>query len=199
MISVDMPVALRQMIDARLDNVERALMTQFMGRGDRQQILSAIEDQILEMLGRSTGEEPTRDDLLNVLAKLDPPEAYLEMSDTRITERSTMSTERNQVERNVARFADSKKQVNTLAVVGFALTCIACLGAFSWWILSFYGLFIVAILAIAAGICGNSALYQFIQFRYSQRGLWMALIASSSAPIVAILSWATYMVLLLMN
>ena len=50
MISVDMPVALQQMIDARLDNVERALMTQFMGRGDRQQILAAIEDQILEML-----------------------------------------------------------------------------------------------------------------------------------------------------
>lgn len=199
MISVDMPVALRQMIDARLDNVERALMTQFMGRGDRQQILSAIEDQILEMLGQSAGEEPTRDDLLNVLAKLDPPEAYLEMSDTRVTELSTMRTERHQVERNIAKFADSKKRVNMPAVVGFVLTCVACLGAFSWWILSFYGLFIVAILTIAAGICGSIALYQFIQHRYSQRGLWMALTASSSAPIVALLSWATYVVLLMMN
>lgn len=84
MISVNEPVALRQMIDARLDSVERALMTQSMGRGDRQQILSAIEDQILEMHGQSVGEEPTHDDVLSVLAKLDPPEAYLEMSDTRI-------------------------------------------------------------------------------------------------------------------
>jgi hypothetical protein len=194
-----MPVALRQMIDARLDNVERALMSQFMGRCDRQQILSAIEDQILEMLGKSAGEEPTRDDLLSVLAKLDPPEAYLEMSDTRITELSTMRTERNQVERNVSGFAYNKKRVNTLAVVGFALTCVACLGAFSWWILSFYGLFIVAIFTIAAGICGSIALYQFNQNRYSQHGLWMALTASSSAPIVALLSWTTYVVLLMMN
>jgi hypothetical protein len=199
MISVDMPVALRQMIDARLDNVERALMTQFMGRGDRQQILSAIEDQILEMLGQSAGEEPTRDDLLNVLAKLDPPEAYLEMSDTRITELSTMRTERNQVERKVARFADSEKRVNTLAAVGFALTCVACLGSFSWWILDFNGLFIVAIFTIAAGICGSIALCQFIQHRQSQRGLWMAVTASSSAPIVALLSYATYVVLLMLN
>lgn len=195
MFAVDIPVALRQMIDARLDNVERALMTQFMGRGDRQQILSAIEDQILEMLGQSAGEEPTRDDVLSVLAKLDPPEAYLEMSDTRITGLSTMRTKPNQVERNVARFANSKKRVNIFAVVGFALTCVACLGAFSWWILGYYGLFIVAILTIVAGICGSIALYQFIQYRYSQRGLWMALTASSSAPIVALLSWATYVVL----
>jgi hypothetical protein len=199
MIAVDMPVALRQMIDARLDNIERALMTQQMGRGDRHQILSAIEDQILEMLDLSAGEEPTRDDVLNILAKLDPPEAYLEVSDTGSSGFSTMNTGGRRMNADTVRQSDIKKEVNTLAVVGFVLTCIACLGAFSWWILSFYGLVLLAILTTAAGIFGNIALCQFIQHRHSQRGLWMAVTASSSAPIVALLSCATYVVLLMIN
>jgi hypothetical protein len=200
MIAVDMPVALRQMIDARLDNIERALMTQQMGRGDRHQILSAIEDQILEMLGRSAGEEPTRDDVLSILAKLDPPEAYLEVSDTRSGEFSTLvQGDHRRMDADAVRLSGAEKDVSTLAVIGFVLTCVACVGAFSWWILDFYGLMLLAILTTAAGIFGNVALCQFIQHRHSQRGLWMAVTASSSAPIVALLSCATYVVLLMIN
>lgn len=202
MIAVDIPVALRQMIDARLDTIERAIMAQGMGRGDRQQILSAIEDQILEMLGRSAGEEPTRDDVLSVLAKLDPPEAYLEVSDTRITELAMLNTRDRRDRRtdaDIVRLSGTKQDVNAVAVVGFILTCIACVGAFSWWIIGFFGLFFVAILTIAAGICGSIALCQFIQHRHSQRGLWMAITASSSAPIVTLLSYATYVVLLMLK
>ncbi len=199
MISVDVPVALRQMIDARLDSIERALFTQSLGRGDRQQILSAIEDQVLEMLGQSAGDEPTRDDLLNVLAKLDPPEAYLEISESGIAELSKLNTVNHRMDAGLVGTSDSKQGFNTLAVVGFVLTCVACMGAFSWWIIGFLGLIPLAILTTAAGICGSVALYQFILRRNSQRGLWMALTASSSAPVVALLSCAAYVVLLMIN
>ncbi len=78
MFAVDLPVVLQRIIDARLDNIERALMTRNISRSDRHQILSAIEDQIMEMLQHSSGEAPSRDEVLSILAKLDPPEAYLE-------------------------------------------------------------------------------------------------------------------------
>ena len=199
MISVDMPVSLRQMIDARLDNIERALITQSMGRGDRQQILSAIEDQILEMLCQFAGEEPTRDDVLSVLAKLDPPEAYMEISDARTAELPTVSKGDRRMDAGEVRLSDHKKNINTIAVVGFVLTCVACMGAFSWWIIGLLGILVLAIVTTAAGICGSAALCQLIQHRQSQRGLWMAVTASSSTPIVALLSYATYVVLLMLN
>jgi hypothetical protein len=175
---------------------------EYLEERDRHQILSAIEDQILEMLGRSAGEEPTRDDVLDVLAKLDPSEAYLEISDPRITELAMFDTRDRRDRRTNADavgLSGNQQSLNTVAVVGFILTCLACVGALTWWILSFLGLFFVAILTIAAGICGSIALCQFIQNRHSQRGLWMAVTASSSAPIVAVLSYATYVVLLIMN
>lgn len=79
MITTGISGELREIVDARLDYVERALMSKGMGRGERREILAAIEDQILVMLGNIDGDEPTRDDLLRVLAQLDPPEAYLEL------------------------------------------------------------------------------------------------------------------------
>ncbi len=56
MMTIELSTSLRHMIDARLDNIERALMTKGTPRGDRRQILSAIEDQILEMLGQTAGD-----------------------------------------------------------------------------------------------------------------------------------------------
>jgi hypothetical protein len=73
-----MPEALRALIDARLDTIERMLLGR-VARPDRLAIVRDVEGQIHEMIaGRCEGDSaPDRDDVLAVLADLDPPEAYL--------------------------------------------------------------------------------------------------------------------------
>ena len=194
MTTLEMPATLRQMIDARMDNIERALMTKGMSRGDRRQVLSAIEDQILEMLGQSTDEEPTREDLLSILARLDPPEAYLELSDVDVCGLHTSISSERRMDADVGRFTPLKKDLNVMAVIAFVLVCVACLGSFSWWVLSLYGLIPLAVTTIAAGICGTIALHQVSLRSQSQSGLWMAVTACACAPVIAFLSWLTFIV-----
>lgn len=68
--------ALQALIDLRLDTIDRLLINH-LPRPDRLNIVSEVEAQIFELLGESSGEEPSRDDVLAVLARLDPPEAYV--------------------------------------------------------------------------------------------------------------------------
>lgn len=68
---------LQNLIDNRLDAIDRILVEADVPRAERGNILSDIEGQIHEMLRATVGEQdPTRRDVLDVLAKLDPPEAY---------------------------------------------------------------------------------------------------------------------------
>jgi hypothetical protein len=67
--------ALRALIDERLDGIDRVLRHSRTPRPERLEILDSVENQILEMLAKRTADEPTRRDLLAVLAELDPPEA----------------------------------------------------------------------------------------------------------------------------
>lgn len=71
---------LERLIDERLDAVDRILSLSRTARSERMQILSDLESQIRDRLASRTSEEPTRADLLAVLAELDPPEAYLDES-----------------------------------------------------------------------------------------------------------------------
>jgi len=75
--------ALRALIDERLDGIDRVLRHARTPRPERLEILDSVENQILEMLAKRTAEEPTRRDLLAVLAELDPPEAYAFGEETR--------------------------------------------------------------------------------------------------------------------
>ena len=68
--------ALQALVDLRLDTIDRLLLNH-LPRQDRVNIVSEVEAQIFELLGEQGGEEPTRDDVLAVLARLDPPEAYV--------------------------------------------------------------------------------------------------------------------------
>jgi hypothetical protein len=68
--------ALRAMIDSRLDTIDRILMGR-VPRQDRLAIVREVESQIEELLQERSKEELSRDDVLEVLARLDPPEAYL--------------------------------------------------------------------------------------------------------------------------
>jgi len=66
---------LQALVDARLDTIDRMLIGR-VNRQDRLAIVREVESQIFDLLSRQDG-EVDRDDVLAVLARLDPPEAYL--------------------------------------------------------------------------------------------------------------------------
>lgn len=70
--------AARMLIDARLDAIDRALLGR-VSRAERLDVVGEVESRIDELLRErcGPGAEPTREDVLAVLARLDPPEAYL--------------------------------------------------------------------------------------------------------------------------
>jgi hypothetical protein len=68
--------AAQVLVDARLDTIERMLLGR-VPRGDRLAILRDVETQILEQLREREAEELTREEVLEVLRNLDPPEAFL--------------------------------------------------------------------------------------------------------------------------
>jgi len=75
--ALELPNALRNLVDCRLDAIERALLQGNTSRAERASILEDIETQIIEMLSaEAEGHEPARADLLRVFARLDPPEAF---------------------------------------------------------------------------------------------------------------------------
>ena len=72
---------LQSLVDARLDTIDRMLIGR-VNRHDRLAIVRDVESQIFEQLrGRDAG-TLDRDDVLAVLARLDPPEAYLPDEDS---------------------------------------------------------------------------------------------------------------------
>ena len=74
--TVNLSDTLQALIDARLDTIDRMLLGR-VNRQDRLAIVREVETQIHDLLaGRDSG-DLDRDDVLAVLARLDPPEAYL--------------------------------------------------------------------------------------------------------------------------
>ena len=67
---------LQLLIDARLDTIDRMLMGR-VPRTDRMAILGETESQIHELLPDKGAELLDREEVLDVLRQLDPPEAYL--------------------------------------------------------------------------------------------------------------------------
>lgn len=68
--------SLQALIDARLDTIDRMLLGR-VPRSDRLAIVREVEGQIHDLLAERGADEPDRDGVLAVLARLDPPEAYL--------------------------------------------------------------------------------------------------------------------------
>jgi hypothetical protein len=68
--------SLQSLVDSRLDTIERMLMGR-VSRAERMAIVREVESQIHELLGERETDDLTREDVLAVLARLDPPEAYL--------------------------------------------------------------------------------------------------------------------------
>jgi hypothetical protein len=68
--------SLQSLIDARLDTIDRMLLGR-VGRQERLDIVREVEAQVFELLQERDLGELSRDDVLTVLARLDPPEAYI--------------------------------------------------------------------------------------------------------------------------
>jgi hypothetical protein len=68
--------SLQILIDSRLDTIDRMLLGRVL-RQERMEIVREVELQVYELLQERDSTELTRDDVLAVLAQLDPPEAYL--------------------------------------------------------------------------------------------------------------------------
>jgi len=68
--------ALQTLVDTRLDTIDRMLLGR-VNRQDRLAIVREVESQIFDLLQARDAGSLDRDDVLAVLARLDPPEAYL--------------------------------------------------------------------------------------------------------------------------
>jgi hypothetical protein len=66
----------QHLIDSRLDTIDRMLLGR-VSRQERLEIVREVEAQIFEQLHERGADEPSREDVLAVLGRLDPPEAYL--------------------------------------------------------------------------------------------------------------------------
>ncbi len=75
-VAVELSDSLQALVDSRLDTIDRLLMGR-VPRQDRLAIGREVEGQVFELLQERGREEVTREDVLAVLARLDPPEAYL--------------------------------------------------------------------------------------------------------------------------
>ena len=75
-VALRLPESLQALVDCRLDTIDRMLMGR-VARQDRVSIVREVEAQVFELLLERDTEDLTREDVLAVLGRLDPPEAYL--------------------------------------------------------------------------------------------------------------------------
>lgn len=76
MTAAELNPELRNLIDARLEAIDRVLLRVETGWSERRSIVDEVETQIYELLSRR-GPVPSDADVQAVLATLDPPEAYI--------------------------------------------------------------------------------------------------------------------------
>jgi hypothetical protein len=77
MMTMELAPPLQRLVNERLDAIDRVLLMSGVPRDERQTTVSEVDSQIHEMLLQREGTELERGDLLAVLSKIDPPEAFL--------------------------------------------------------------------------------------------------------------------------
>jgi hypothetical protein len=76
MTAAELNPDLRNMIDARLEAIDRVLVRAQTGWSERRSIVGEVETQIFELLARRSP-APTAEDVQAVLDSLDPPDAWV--------------------------------------------------------------------------------------------------------------------------
>jgi hypothetical protein len=177
---IELSPALQRLVDARLDNIERALLSTDTSRNERRQIVAAVEDQIQELISRLGSNEPTREEILQVLASIDPPEAYGD-GFTKAANDDQLMLKRPRPEPREPR-ADTPRTTNVLAIVSICLAGISYFvlaTVFAFGIFSFIGAFV---LSLPATILGIIALCQIMGSSEKQTGLGLAITGIVSLP-----------------
>jgi hypothetical protein len=117
MNSSEPSVEFRKLIDERLDEIDRALVLAEISWSERRSIVGEVETQVFELLARR-GESPTKDELVEVLNSLDPPESFLpEGASTPVATPSARSNWVEQTVKHAARFSTVAVQIVSLFVV----------------------------------------------------------------------------------
>jgi hypothetical protein len=183
--------SLRTLVDFRLDTIDRVLLGR-VPREDRLAIVREVESQIHELLAARDPDTLCREDVLAVLGRLDPPEAYLpdESGEPRpASSRRITSPFPARATRPPARFGEGKLGgIIGLSALGLVLLTpvfylISALSQSE--IVLFVGLFGIAILGFAGGMSGL-----VLSIRGRHQGAW---------PILGIVAGATALTLSLLG
>jgi hypothetical protein len=175
--------SLQRLVDARLDNIDRALLSTDTSRYERRQIVSAVEDQIQELVARIDKAEPSREDILRILASLDPPEAYGSGSmqataeQPRLREPSPFSAIR------MSTSTSFEPKANTLSIVSVVLAAASLMAIPGVFIIDIVALLLSAIVSMSALICGIVSLCQLWNAKGKEYGHWMSILGIVSFPV----------------
>jgi len=173
--------SIQKLIDARLDNIDRALLSTDIGRYERRQVVCAVEDQIMELVSRIDRDEPSRDDILRILASLDPPEAYGSGSMQQGNEHKLHRTDSRLAP---SRFANSTEpKGGVLAIVSVTSGVISLLSVLTVFVLGFLAIAMVGVLSMAALVCGIVALCQLTYTGGKGSAKAMSIIGIASFPV----------------
>jgi hypothetical protein len=165
-VTAQISESVQMLIDSRLDTIDRMLLGR-LPRQDRLAIVTEAESQIHELLHASDGEDLTREDVLAVLARLDPPEAYLpddSESTIGVAPRTTASRRTPKIpqeRRNIGRVSGILGLVSFALVLMFPLALFAAdsMGSVTAALLLLAGTialtFTVSILGLVLGVHGQ--------------------------------------------
>ncbi len=124
---VHLSESLQTLIDSRLDTIDRMLLGR-VPRAERMAIIGEVESQIHELLGERNAHDLGREDVLAVLARLDPPEAYLPedgLNDSPPTRRGPIRPAAHPVRHGNARVARASGILGLVAL-SLLLLCPLC-------------------------------------------------------------------------
>ncbi len=151
-----LPRALQKLIDARLDTIDRMLLGR-LPRADRLAVTRDVEGQIFDLLGERPGHELDRDDVLIVLSRLDPPEAYIPEeggyeATAVLLPSSSVATTRRSI--NTEATLDERRRATVIGIIGLVLLGLVLVWPLAYMFALFAGLGEVALI----GLLGLSAL-----------------------------------------
>jgi hypothetical protein len=203
--AVQLSQSLQPMIDCRLDTIDRMLIGR-VPRQDRLAIVREVESQIQELLQERCAEEPTREDVLAVLAQLDPPEAYLPDEDGVPAPRTRVfrPDRRSEVERVTAPAARSAPSAGgrasgIIGIISLALIALYPLGYVAGLALSSENVILFAWGLAAFLMFGGGVLALVLGVRARKSGAWAltGAITGVSALVAVMLAVCLFVAMLL--
>lgn len=195
--AVQLSESLQALIDSRLDTIDRMLLGR-LSRQDRLAIVREVESQIHELLMERDAGESTREDVLAVLARLDPPEAYIpdEIGGERVAVNRTVAT---QIGRSIVR--NDNKVGKASGILGLAALVLMLLLPLCYVIAAALNSEVVALVLYVGDLLlmvGASVLSLALGIYARKSGPW-AMVGTVASLLTFILSLATVIVAILLG